>query len=158
MIRDEVPGEPLYQAVREADVAHAHRPADLVAELVGSGDPVLQAESLRLARQGLYAGLLARRTRGVRCATPPPTCWHSLDGHLADGAWGYQDLLSGPALLRTVMLDDPRPVVRRAAAEGLRRMGAAAVPALRHAAGRARPDKRGLYLDALADVRSTEGG
>ncbi|WP_328908747.1 HEAT repeat domain-containing protein [Streptomyces sp. NBC_00234] len=59
VIRDEIPGEPLYQAVREADVAHAHRPADLVAELVGSGDSVLQAESLRLARQGLYAGLLA---------------------------------------------------------------------------------------------------
>ncbi|MFJ7495316.1 HEAT repeat domain-containing protein [Streptomyces sp. NPDC097727] len=59
VIRDEAPGEPLYQAVRETDITAAHRPARLVDELVDSGDPVLQAEALRLARQGLHAGLLA---------------------------------------------------------------------------------------------------
>ncbi|MFF8914523.1 hypothetical protein ACF08M_14660 [Streptomyces sp. NPDC015032] len=58
-IRDETPGEPLYQAVRETDITGAHRPARLVDELADSGDPVLQAEALRLARQGLHAGLLA---------------------------------------------------------------------------------------------------
>ncbi|MER6196338.1 HEAT repeat domain-containing protein [Streptomyces sp. NPDC001586] len=59
VIRKEPPGELLYQAVREATVTRAHRPAHLVNELVASGDPVLRAEALRLARQGLHAGLLA---------------------------------------------------------------------------------------------------
>ncbi|MFG2625852.1 HEAT repeat domain-containing protein [Streptomyces sp. NPDC048473] len=59
VIRDEAPGELLYQAVRETSITGAHRPARLVDELADSGDPVLQAEALRLARQGLHAGLLA---------------------------------------------------------------------------------------------------
>ncbi|MFJ4777185.1 HEAT repeat domain-containing protein [Streptomyces sp. NPDC088762] len=59
VIRKEPPGELLYQAVRETTVTSAHRPEQLVNELVDSGDPVLQAAALRLARQGLHAGLLA---------------------------------------------------------------------------------------------------
>lgn len=55
----EAPGELLYQAVRQAHVTSAHRPERLVAELAGSGDQVLRAEALRLARQGLHAALLA---------------------------------------------------------------------------------------------------
>lgn len=58
-IRTERPGEPLYQAVRGMTVTCAHRPDHLVNELARSGDPVLQAAALRLARQGLHAGLLA---------------------------------------------------------------------------------------------------
>ncbi|MFD7256558.1 HEAT repeat domain-containing protein [Streptomyces sp. NPDC059874] len=59
VIRKEPPGELLYQAVRGTTVTCAHRPEQLVNELVDSDDPVLQAEALRLARQGLHAGLLA---------------------------------------------------------------------------------------------------
>lgn len=59
VIRDEAPGELLYQAVRQTDITGAHSPSRLVSELADSGDPVLQAEALRLARQGLHAGLLA---------------------------------------------------------------------------------------------------
>ncbi|MBT2490931.1 HEAT repeat domain-containing protein [Streptomyces sp. ISL-96] len=59
VVRQEPPGELLYQAVRQASITSAHRPTRLVAELAGSGDPVLQADALRLARQGLHAGLLA---------------------------------------------------------------------------------------------------
>ncbi|MFF2329345.1 MULTISPECIES: HEAT repeat domain-containing protein [unclassified Streptomyces] len=59
VIRTEAPGELLYQAVRETRITGTHRPACLVDELAGSGDPVLRAEALRLARQGLHAGLLA---------------------------------------------------------------------------------------------------
>ncbi|MBT2446552.1 HEAT repeat domain-containing protein [Streptomyces sp. ISL-43] len=59
VIRKEPPGELLYQAVRETTVIRAHRPERLVNELVNSGDPVLQAAALRLAREGLHAGLLA---------------------------------------------------------------------------------------------------
>ncbi|WP_326764722.1 HEAT repeat domain-containing protein [Streptomyces sp. NBC_01591] len=59
VLRDEAPDELLYQAVRETSITATHRPARLVDELAGSGDPVLQAEAVRLARQGLHAGLLA---------------------------------------------------------------------------------------------------
>ncbi|MBM7055758.1 HEAT repeat domain-containing protein [Streptomyces durocortorensis] len=66
VLRTEPPGELLYRAVREIDPAEAHRPDHLVAELVGTGDPVLQTEALRLARDGLHAGLLAPAfTRGL---------------------------------------------------------------------------------------------
>ncbi|MFD0342694.1 HEAT repeat domain-containing protein [Streptomyces sp. NPDC127117] len=59
VLRDEARGELLYQAVRETSIAGTHRPARLVDELAGSGDPVLMAEAVRLAREGLHAGLLA---------------------------------------------------------------------------------------------------
>ncbi|GLV88439.1 hypothetical protein Slala03_81280 [Streptomyces lavendulae subsp. lavendulae] len=59
VVRKEPPGELLYQAVRETILTDAHRPERLVEELADSGDPVLQAAALRLARQGLHAGLLA---------------------------------------------------------------------------------------------------
>ncbi|MFD8026883.1 HEAT repeat domain-containing protein [Streptomyces lavendulae] len=59
VVRKEAPGELLYQAVRETALPDAHRPERLVGELADSGDPVLQAAALRLARQGLHAGLLA---------------------------------------------------------------------------------------------------
>ncbi|MEU2393406.1 HEAT repeat domain-containing protein [Streptomyces sp. NPDC007369] len=59
VIRKEPAGELLYQAVRDVAVTCAHQPEKLVNELVESGDPVLQAAALRLARQGLHAGLMA---------------------------------------------------------------------------------------------------
>ncbi|CAM5254086.1 hypothetical protein SGRI78S_06343 [Streptomyces griseus subsp. griseus] len=74
VLRTEPAGEPLYRAVRACDAAGAHRPDRLVAELVGTGDPVLGAEALRLARAGLHAGLLAPafvRGRLVRLLDSP---------------------------------------------------------------------------------------
>ncbi len=59
VLRDETPGELLYQAVRELGISGTHRPGPLVDELADSGDPVLRAEALRLAREGLHTGLLA---------------------------------------------------------------------------------------------------
>ncbi|MET4921750.1 HEAT repeat domain-containing protein [Streptomyces sp. PSRA5] len=58
-VRREPAGEPLHQAVRGTVIAHTPRPRLLVAELADSGDRVLVAESLRLAREGLHAGVLA---------------------------------------------------------------------------------------------------
>lgn len=58
-VRREPASEPLYQAVRETGIATAVHPRQLVAELLDSGDPVLVGESLRLAREGLHAGVLA---------------------------------------------------------------------------------------------------
>ncbi|MFC8624084.1 HEAT repeat domain-containing protein [Streptomyces anulatus] len=59
VLRTEPVGELLYRAVRESAAAEAHRADRLVAELVDTGDPVLGTEALRLARDGLHAGLLA---------------------------------------------------------------------------------------------------
>ncbi|MFJ9144015.1 HEAT repeat domain-containing protein [Streptomyces griseus] len=74
VLRTEPAGELLYRAVRESAAADARRPDLLVAELVDSGDPVLRAEALRLARDGLHAGLLAPafvRGRLVRLLDAP---------------------------------------------------------------------------------------
>jgi hypothetical protein len=57
-LRDEAPGEPLYQAVHGLDAAAAADPAGLVGELAGRDDPVLRAEALRLARQAVRAALI----------------------------------------------------------------------------------------------------
>ncbi|MFE9566748.1 HEAT repeat domain-containing protein [Streptomyces sp. NPDC006487] len=59
VLRKEPAGELLRQAVRETTADCAHRPGQLVQELVDSGDPGFQADALRLARQALHAGLLA---------------------------------------------------------------------------------------------------
>ncbi|MFI7289516.1 HEAT repeat domain-containing protein [Streptomyces anulatus] len=59
VLRTEPAAELLYRAARESDAAEAHRPDRLVTELVDTGDPVLGTEALRLARDGLHAGLLA---------------------------------------------------------------------------------------------------
>ncbi|MFJ8976804.1 HEAT repeat domain-containing protein [Streptomyces sp. NPDC102282] len=59
VLRDEEPGELLHQAVRSIDAGNAHRPDRLVAELLGTRDPVLRAEAVRWIREGLHAGLLA---------------------------------------------------------------------------------------------------
>ncbi|MFC8828455.1 HEAT repeat domain-containing protein [Streptomyces sp. NPDC057137] len=63
-VRREPACELLYQAVRETGIAHTPRPHRLVAELLDSGDRVLVGESLRLAREGLHAGVLPARLVG----------------------------------------------------------------------------------------------
>lgn len=57
-VRREPVGERLYQAVRRTAAEDVVRPRQLVAELADSGDQVLVGESLRLAREGLHAGVL----------------------------------------------------------------------------------------------------
>ncbi|MEW2359571.1 HEAT repeat domain-containing protein [Spirillospora sp. NPDC029432] len=70
---------------------------------------------------------------------PRPDVVRSAVRTLAHGGWtpAVPDLVG--------LLADGRPAVRRAAADGLVLLGDAALPALRHAAGRARPDRRRLY-------------
>ena len=57
-LRREERGELLYQAVRGTEIGSAPHAAALVEELSGSGDAVLEGEALRLARDGLHAGVL----------------------------------------------------------------------------------------------------
>ncbi|MEV7899617.1 HEAT repeat domain-containing protein, partial [Streptomyces cyaneofuscatus] len=58
-----------------------------------------------------------------------------------------------PELVR--LLQHPKPVVRSAAREAVTGFGPAATPALRRAAAHARPDRRSLYTDLLAQVAET---
>ncbi|MGW3331629.1 hypothetical protein ACWDF9_13905 [Streptomyces rubiginosohelvolus] len=55
-----------------------------------------------------------------------------------------------PDLVR--LLDHAKPTVRRAARDAVVAFGGAAVPALRRAEGHARPDRRPLYTEVLAQI------
>ncbi|MFF4317756.1 HEAT repeat domain-containing protein [Streptomyces sp. NPDC001568] len=59
VLRHEPPSELLHQAVRDTTATAARRPEHLVGELLATRDPELHAAALRLAREGLHAGLLA---------------------------------------------------------------------------------------------------
>ncbi|MDX3489561.1 HEAT repeat domain-containing protein [Streptomyces sp. ID05-18] len=133
VLRTEPAGELLYRAVRESDAAEAHRPDRLVAELVDTGDPVLGTEALRLARDGLHAGLLAPTfVRGllVRLLDAPDR--DVVTGALRELAepWATVTPLDAPALTRRARVLDGRSADRDRASAAL--AAAALVAAARH--------------------------
>ncbi|MFH9747373.1 HEAT repeat domain-containing protein [Streptomyces anulatus] len=133
VLRTEPAGELLYRAVRESDAAEAHRPDRLVAELVDTGDPVLGTEALRLARDGLHAGLLAPTfVRGllVRLLDAPDR--DVVTGALRELAepWATVTPLDAPALTRRARVLDGRSADRDGASAAL--AAAALVAAARH--------------------------
>lgn len=110
VLRTEPAGELLYRAVRESDAAEAHRPDRFVAELVDTGDPVLGTEALRLARDGLHAGLLAPAfVRGLLVRL--------LDAPDRDVVTGALRELAEPWATVTP-LDGPAPTVRARGLDG----------------------------------------
>lgn len=120
VLRDEAPGELLYQAVRGAGITGTHRPARLVDELAGSGDPVLRAEALRLAREGLHAGLLApalvrEALIGLLGAGSTPVVVGAL-GELAE-PWAATDPLPPETLAPFLVAGPERGGPERAGAE-----------------------------------------
>ncbi|MFD4174702.1 HEAT repeat domain-containing protein, partial [Streptomyces anulatus] len=115
VLRTEPVGELLYRAVRGSAAAEAHRPDRLVAELVDTGDPVLGTEALRLARDGLHAGLLAPAfVRGllVRLLDAPDR--DVVTGALRELAepWATVTPLDAPALTRRARALDGRSADR----------------------------------------------
>ncbi len=133
VLRTEPAGELLYRAVRESDIAEAHRPDRFVAELVDTGDPVLGTEALRLARDGLHAGLLAPAfVRGllVRLLDAPDR--DVVTGALRELAepWATVTPLDAPALTRRASGLDGRSADRDGASAAL--AAAALVAAARH--------------------------
>lgn len=143
VLRDEARGELLYQAVRGADITGAHRPARLVGELAGSGDQVLQAEALRLARAGLHAGLLApalvRETLiALLGAAAAPVVAGALDALAAP--WAAMDPLP-PGLFAPFLFPGPAPSSAPAPARG-------PVPGQGGGAVRERPAVAGAALAA----------
>ncbi|MDG9685442.1 HEAT repeat domain-containing protein [Streptomyces sp. DH18] len=133
VLRTEPAGELLYRAVRESDAAEAHRPDRLVAELVDTGDPVLGAEALRLARDGLHAGLLAPAfVRGLLVRLLDAPDHDVVTGALRELAepWATVTPLDAPALTRQATVLDGRSADRDGAAAAL--AAAALVAAARH--------------------------
>ncbi|UPT40382.1 HEAT repeat domain-containing protein, partial [Streptomyces sp. WAC00303] len=133
VLRTEPAGELLYRAVRESDAAEARLPDRLVAELVDTGDPVLGTEALRLARDGLHAGLLAPAfVRGllVRLLDAPDR--DVVTGALRELAepWATVTPVDAPALTRRARALDGRSADRDGASAAL--AAAALVAAARH--------------------------
>ncbi|WP_344408137.1 HEAT repeat domain-containing protein, partial [Actinomadura nitritigenes] len=118
---------------------------DLLAELIVHRETKVRLHAHRVARRVLSRAAYLDQT--VRLLDDPePDVVRSAVRTLSHAAWT-------PAIPGLVgLLGHPRPQVRRAAADGLVRFGAAAVPALRHAAGRARPDRRSRYTGPLAEI------
>ncbi|MFH9199435.1 HEAT repeat domain-containing protein [Streptomyces anulatus] len=133
VLRTEPVGELLYRAVRESDAAEAHRPDRLVAELVDTGDPVLGTEALRLARDGLHAGLLAPAfVRGLLVRLLDAPDHDVVTGALRELAepWATVTPLDAPALTRQARVLDGRSADRDGASAAL--AAAALVAAARH--------------------------
>lgn len=153
VLRDEPPGELLYQAVRGAGITGAYRPALLVDELAGSGDPVLQAEALRLAREGLHAGLLApalvrEKLTALLGAAGSPVVADVLDA-IAE-PWAAMDPLP-PGLFAPYLFRDP---AGQPARDAVRERPAVADAAL---AAAARHGHRDLLFRVVADPHLAPG-
>ncbi|MFJ1900661.1 HEAT repeat domain-containing protein [Streptomyces sp. NPDC088115] len=145
VLREETPGELLYQAVRELDISGTHRPGPLVDELADSGDPVLRTEALRLAREALHTGLLApaavrEKLIALLAADSAPVVAGAL-GALAE-PWAATAPLP-PGLLTPFL--GPEPVRERPAVAD-----AALAAAARHG-------HRELLRDVVEDPRLTPG-
>ncbi|CAM5661691.1 hypothetical protein GCM10010329_24190 [Streptomyces spiroverticillatus] len=118
---------------------------DLLAELMSHDRPAVRLHAHRTSRAllapedhlRLTETLLADPQTDVRCMAVRVLC----------GA-GWEPAV--PAVV--ALLDDAHPVVRRTAAQGVRRLGTRAVPALQRSAAHARPDRRALFTNVLKEV------
>ncbi|MFD3414142.1 HEAT repeat domain-containing protein [Streptomyces cyaneofuscatus] len=130
----------------------------------GEPDPALHAvieELLRHPRAGvrLHAHRASRalfdraghaRSTVILLSDPLPDVVRMAVRTLGRASWE-------PALPELVrLLQHPKPVVRSAAREAVTGFGPAATPVLRRAAAHARPDRRSLYTDLLAQVADTD--
>ncbi|MBE1537778.1 HEAT repeat domain-containing protein [Actinomadura algeriensis] len=120
--------------------------AELLADLLGHRERKIRLQALRVSRQVLPRGEYLDRTTGL-LGDPDSDVVLTAIRTLAHAGWA-------PAVPGLVaLLDHPRPVVARDARSALVRLGAPALPALRHAEGRARPDRRRLYGEVIDRIR-----
>jgi hypothetical protein len=124
---------------------------DLIGELLKHPEPKVRLHAHRTSRAMLDRQTYLRHTSAL-LDDPRPDVKRMAIRTLCHAAWAP----AVPAVI--AMLEHSRPAVRRTAAEGLIRMGAAAVPALRRAAVHARPDKRSLYTDVLGQITAAAEG
>ncbi|WP_345439187.1 HEAT repeat domain-containing protein [Actinoallomurus vinaceus] len=121
---------------------------ELLAESLGHPDARVRLHAHRISRKVLNRGDYLEQT-SLLLADRQPDIVRSAVKTLCHAAWKP----AVPALVG--LLTHSHPAVRRATTDGLTLLGAPAIPALRHAAGRARPDKRQVYLTVLEKITST---
>ncbi|MFC4008156.1 HEAT repeat domain-containing protein [Nonomuraea purpurea] len=133
----------------------ADRPADLdpdleelLAESLGHPEARVRSHAHRISRKVMKHGDYLEQTL-LLLNDRQPDIVRSAVRTLCHAAWK-------PAIPALVdLLTHAHPAVRRATSDGLVLLGAPTIPALRHAAGRARPDKRHLYTTVLEKITST---
>ncbi len=119
--------------------------APLLEELVADRRPRLRLHAHRLLRDATDRATYLRASTAL-LADPLPDVVRSALRILCFASW----LPAIPAIVDLLL--HPHASVRRAAADGLVQIGAPAVPALRSALSRARPDRREVYEDVLRRV------
>ncbi|MFG2244155.1 HEAT repeat domain-containing protein [Spirillospora sp. NPDC048823] len=119
--------------------------AELLTALIAHRETKVRLHAHRISRRVLdRPGYLEQTTRLLD--DPEPDVVRAAIRTLGHAAWE-------PAIPGLVaLLAHPREPVRTAAAAGLVMIGAPAVPALRHAEGRARPDRRHRYTAVLDGI------
>ncbi|WP_433256392.1 HEAT repeat domain-containing protein [Streptosporangium sp. CA-135522] len=133
----------------------ADRPADrdpelkeLLAESLGHPEARVRLHAHRISRKVMSHGDYLEQT-SLLLDDRQPDIVRSAVKTLCHAAWKP----AIPALVE--LLTHSHPAVRKAASDGLVLLGAPAIPALRHAAGKARPDKRHLFTSVLEKIAST---
>ena len=139
------------RALTLLDEDHEHDPEleSLIAELLHHPEPRIRLHAHRTGRKLLDRPTYLRHT-AILLDDPEPDVIRSAITTLSHAA--YEPAI--PALVG--LLAHPHTAVRTTAANGLVRIGPSATPALRHAAGRARPDKRHHYTTVLNQLTEPE--
>lgn len=122
----------------------------LLRDLLGHRDPRIRLQAHRLSRRRMDQATHLRHTLAL-LDDPRPAVVRSAVRTLCHA--GHEPAV--PAVVR--LLAHRHAAVRNAAVDGLVRIGAAALPALRHAEGHARPDHRNRYAAVVAQIRVADG-
>ncbi|MGI5415091.1 HEAT repeat domain-containing protein [Actinomadura luteofluorescens] len=130
--------------------SHADDPEfeELLGESLGHPEARVRLHAHRISRKVMSRGDYLEQTV-LLLDDRQPDIVRSAVKTLSHAAWK-------PAVPAMVgLLTHSHPAVRRSASDGLVLLGAEAIPALKHAAGRARPDKRALYTTVLERIAAT---
>ncbi|MEV5826296.1 HEAT repeat domain-containing protein [Spirillospora sp. NPDC052242] len=120
--------------------------AELLAGLLGHRERKIRLQALRAARRIMPREEYLDRTVGLLEDRDSDVVLTAIRT-LAHAEWA-------PAVPGLVaLLDHARPVVARDARSALVRLGERAIPALRHAEGRARPDRRRIYAGVIDRIQ-----
>ncbi|MFV2175616.1 HEAT repeat domain-containing protein [Actinomadura sp. LOL_016] len=145
--REGAPQDVRQALTRLAEQARTPDPelAGLLAELLEHPDRKIRLQAHRVSRQVLERGEYLDRTVELLDDRDSDVVLTAIRT-LAHAGWA-------PAIPGLIaLLGHPRPVVARDARDALVRLGEPAVPALRHAEGRARPDRRHVYSGLITRI------
>ncbi|MYW04611.1 HEAT repeat domain-containing protein [Streptomyces sp. SID3343] len=129
------------------DHGHDHAVHTLVVDLLTHPAPRVRTHAHRVSRRLFERPEYLAHTESL-LDDPRAEIVRSAVRTLSHAAWTP----AVPALVR--LLGHGDPTLRAAAADGLARIGAPAVPPLRHAAAHARPDRKSRYTELLDRITS----